>query len=49
MEVGIRIKRVIVVASSWSGDGFSCSDYEIRYINNSGWQREIHTMVFIRF
>jgi hypothetical protein len=33
-------KRVIVGrTSSWSGDGFSCSDYEIRYINNSGWQR----------
>lgn len=31
-------KRVIVGRTqSWSGDGFSSSDYEIRYINNSGW------------
>lgn len=33
-------KRVIVGRThSWSGDGFSHSDYEVRYINNSGWQR----------
>jgi hypothetical protein len=31
-------KRVIVGRTqSWSGDGFSSSDYEIRYVNNKGW------------
>ncbi|GIZ08344.1 PcfJ domain-containing protein [Flavobacterium sp. UMI-01] len=32
-------KRVIVGRTqSWSGDGFSSSDYEIRYVNTSGWR-----------
>jgi len=32
-------KRVIIGRTqSWSGDGFSSSDYEIRYINNSSWR-----------
>jgi hypothetical protein len=32
-------KRVIVGRTqSWSGDGFSSADYEVRYVNTSGWK-----------
>lgn len=32
-------KRVIVGRTqSWSGDGFSSADYEVRYVNTSGWR-----------
>jgi Zn finger protein HypA/HybF involved in hydrogenase expression len=32
-------KKVIIGRTqSWSGDGFSSTDYEIRYVNNSGWK-----------
>lgn len=36
-------KRVIVGRTqSWSGDGFSSADYEIRYVNNTGWRGNIY-------
>lgn len=32
-------KRVIIGRTKgWTGDGFNSTDYEIRYVNNSGWR-----------